>query len=195
MFLYAARVSVPAETSWGVPMRRVLSSLLIAAAMTVSASVPALSAAAKKPPAKKHLVHKVVRKVPTPSISLPIDEVRVVAFSQPVATVYVGNPVVADVSVIDSRHAFVLGKGFGSTNIIALNTDGKQVVNEHVTVFGHTGTTVVVNRGPAQATYACANSRCEVTPMPGDDDKSFSSRMTQAAAHQDAGAKAASAGR
>jgi hypothetical protein len=118
-----------------------------------------------------------------------------VAFSQPVSTVYVGNPVVADVSVIDSRHAFVLGKGFGATNIIALNSDGKQVVNEHVTVFGHTGTTVVVHRGAGQATYACANSRCEIAPTPGDDKETYSSRMEQILGHQDAGMKAASAGR
>jgi Flp pilus assembly secretin CpaC len=176
-------------------MRRVLPSLLIATALAAGLSAPAQSAAPKKPPAKKHLMHKVVRKLPAPSISLPIDEVRVVAFSQPVSTVYVGNPVVADVSVIDSRHAFVLGKGFGATNIIALNADGRQVVNEHVTVFGHTGTTVVLHRGAAQATYACANLRCEVAPLPGDDKDSFSSRMEQTTAHQDAGAKAAGAGR
>lgn|SRR6478736_2050017 len=167
---------------------------LVGAAATAGPGALTVPSAAKKPAAKK-LVHKVARKVPTPSISLPIDEVRVVAFSQPVSTVYVGNPVVADVSVIDSRHAFVLGKGFGATNVIALNADGKQVVNEHVTVFGHTGTTVVVHRGAAQATYACANSRCEVAPMPGDDKDSYSNRMEQTINHQDAGMKAASAGR
>src|SRR5437763_17026815 len=108
-------------------MRSVLPSLLIAAALTASASAPALSAAVKRPPAKKHVVHRVARKIPAPSIALPIDEVRVVPFSQPVSTVYVGHPVVADVRVIASRHARVLGKGFGSTNIIALNSHGKQV--------------------------------------------------------------------
>jgi Flp pilus assembly secretin CpaC len=158
-------------------------------------SKPMLSAAAKKSVAKKHLVRKLARRIPAPSISLPLDEVRVVAFSQPVSTVYVGNPVVADVSVIDSRHAFVLGKGFGATNIIALSSDGKQVVNEHVTVFGHTGTTVIVHRGAAQNTYACANSRCEIAPMPGDDKEAYTSRMEQILGHQDAGTKAASAGR
>lgn len=194
MFLYGAGASLVPETSWGVPMRRILLPLLIAA-MTTSAGMPGLSATLKKPPVKKHAVHKVVRRVPTPSIALPLDEVRVVAFSQPVSTVYVGNPVVADVSVIDSRHAFVLGKGFGSTNIIALNPDGKQVVNEHVTVFGHTGTAVVLYRGAAQATYNCANSRCEIAPTPGDDKDTYGSRMDQITGHQEAGMKAASAGR
>ena len=141
--------------------------------------------------ARKHFVmHK-----PAPSISVPLDEVRVVAFSQPIATVYVGNPMIADVSVIDSRHAFVLGKGFGATNIVALNADGKQVVNDSVTVFGHTGSTVILHRGTAQATLTCTGSRCESAPTPGDDKDSFTQRMEQMNAHQDAGVKAASATR
>ena len=141
--------------------------------------------------ARRHFVmHK-----PAPSISVPLDEVRVVAFSQPIATVYVGNPMIADVSVIDSRHAFVLGKGFGATNIVALNADGKQVVNDSVTVFGHTGSTVILHRGTAQATLTCTGSRCESAPTPGDDKDSFAQRMEQMNAHQDAGVKAASATR
>ncbi|HEY1961628.1 MAG TPA: pilus assembly protein N-terminal domain-containing protein [Rhizomicrobium sp.] len=130
-----------------------------------------------------------------PSIIVPLDEVRVVAFSQPISTVYVGNPMIADVSMIDSKHAFVLGKGFGHTNVVALDADGKQVVNDSVTVFGHTGSTVILHRGAAQTTYACAGARCESAPMPGDDKDSFSQRMEQMNAHQDAGVKAASATR
>jgi Flp pilus assembly secretin CpaC len=139
--------------------------------------------------------HVAWHRAAAPSISVPLDEVRVVAFSQPISTVYVGNPMIADVSMIDSRHAFVLGKGFGATNIVALDADGKQVVNDAVTVFGHTGSTVILHRGTAQATYACTGARCETAPTPGDDKDSFSSRMEQMAAHQDAGVKAAAAGR
>lgn len=135
-----------------------------------------------------------VRKV-APSISVPLDEVRVVAFSQPIATVYVGNPMIADVSMIDSKHAFVLGKGFGATNIVALDADGKQVVNDSVTVFGHTGSMVVLHRGAAQVTYACAGARCESAPTPGDDKDSFAARLDQVEKRQDDGVKAAAVSR
>jgi hypothetical protein len=124
-----------------------------------------------------------------------MDEVRVVAFSQPIAVVYVGNPMIADVSMIDSRHAFVLGKGFGATNLVALDADGKQVINDPINVFGHTGNTVVLHRGTQQATLTCGNARCEAAPTPGDDKDSFSARMEQLEKHQDAGAKAAGTGR
>jgi len=141
-------------------------------------------------PVRKHIVaHR------STSISVPLDEVRVVAFSQPIATVYVGNPTIADVSMIDSRHAFVLGKGFGATNIVALDADGKQVINDPISVFGHTGNIVILHRGTQQATLTCGNARCEPSPTPGDDKDSFSSRMEQLAQHQEANTKAASAGR
>ncbi len=150
----------------------------------------------RKVASKTHRMQKhVAMRRPGTAISIPMDEVRVVAFSQPVQTVYIGNPLIADVTMIDSRHAFLLGKGFGATNIVALNSDGKQVVNDTVSVFGHTGNLVILHRGAAQATYACAGSRCEIAPTPGDDKDYYSSRMGQLADHQEAGMKAAAAGR
>src|ERR1700743_437405 len=67
-------------------------------------------------------------------IALTLDEVRTVPFENPVATVYVGNPSIADITMIDARHAFVLGKSYGRTNIVALNHEGEQVYNQRVDV-------------------------------------------------------------
>ena len=77
-------------------------------------------------------------------------------FKAPVATVYVGNPSIADINMIDSRHAFVLGKGYGSTNIIALNKQGAQISDTRVDVQGNRReSTVVLNRGASRVTYSC----------------------------------------
>lgn len=100
-------------------------------------------------------------------ISVPIDEARVIAFNQPVQTVFVGSPTIADVNMIDPRHAFILGKGFGSTNLIALDANGRPVASRHVTVLGGS-TLITLNRGPEQYTYACATVRCEHARAPGD---------------------------
>lgn len=125
-------------------------------------------------------------------LSVPMDEVRMVAFGKPVTTVYVGNPAIADVTVIDSRHVFLLGRGFGSTNLIALGQDGRQVANAHVTVFGRSGSTVTVQRGANSVTYACANSQCRAAPMPGDAQAAFDIVTGQADKHQEQSIKAAS---
>ena len=104
------------------------------------------------------------------------------------ATVYVGNPSIADINMIDARHAFVLGKGYGSTNIIALNHDGAQVSNTRVDVMADSNrqSTVVLNRGAQRVTLNCAGGRCEQTPMPGDDPKAYDTANGQSAAHQSA---------
>ena len=73
-----------------------------------------------------------------------MDEVRTVSFPKTVATVYVGNPAIADINMIDSRHAFVMGKGYGSTNIVALDQDGKQVSNIPISVLARQNATVTL---------------------------------------------------
>jgi hypothetical protein len=122
-----------------------------------------------------------------------LDQVRTITFRAPIATVYVGNPAIADINMIDSRHAFILGKSYGTTNLIALNAHGVSVANEQITVMGNQGSTVTLNRGAERVTYDCAAGRCEPTPTPGDSTKAFGDISQQIAAHQDANKKAAGA--
>jgi hypothetical protein len=127
-------------------------------------------------------------------VSLALDEVHTVTFKNPVATVYVGNPAIADITMIDARHAFVQGKSFGHTNIVALNRDGAQVFNSSVMVTGGDSAGIVtLNRGAQRVTYSCAGSRCEPTPTPGDATTAFEAVSGQATAHAGA-AKSAAAG-
>jgi Flp pilus assembly secretin CpaC len=172
------------------------------AAKPVAAVVPKpVVVATAKPVVTHRAVVRVARKrvvyrhVAQPhGISVPMDEVRVVQFSSPVSTVYVGNPSIADVSMIDNRHAFVLGKGFGGTNMVALDADGKQIVNDAISVYARAGSTVTLMRGANKTTLACGGARCENSPMPGDDKDTYDIRMGQIEKHQDMNVKAASEG-
>ena len=119
-------------------------------------------------------------------VAVPMDEVRTVAFAKPVATVYVGNPAIADINMIDARHAFVLGKSFGTTNIIALDHWGRQVSNTFVSVSGSTGATVTLMKGATQSTLSCTGRRCEAAPVPGD--VRYSDVMGDVSKHQSLGA-------
>ena len=125
-------------------------------------------------------------------LTVPMDEVRTVTFSKPVTTVYMGNSVIAEVNMIDSRHAFVLGKGFGTTNLIALDQYGREVANTFVSVAETRGSTVTVFRGAGQVTLACAGPRCQVSPIPGD--AKYKDDLSDVAAHHDLGTKTAVAG-
>lgn len=129
------------------------------------------------------------------AMSVPLDEVRVVSFAKPVSTLYVGNPVIADITIIDSRHAFVQGKAFGATNIVALDANGRAVANQEIVVAGKGGgTTVTLQRGSQQTTFACAQSRCQPAPQPGDGKDAFEPALDQIQKYQGMLAKAAAAG-
>ncbi len=127
-------------------------------------------------------------------VSVGLDEVRTLTFRDPVATIYVGNPAIADITMIDARHAFVQGKGYGRTNLVALNSDGKQVFGSSINVTGaNHGNMVILNRGSQRITLNCAGQRCEPTPMPGDGKEAYDPANAVAAAHQGA-ARAAATG-
>lgn len=116
--------------------------------------------------------HKVAHatKAATPSASglgVVVDQARLISFPKPVKTVFVGNPTIVDVSMQDPQHAFLLGKTFGVTNMIALGPDGKQISNQQITVHNNWAA-VTVNRGSDQFNYMCTTAHCETAPRPGD---------------------------
>jgi len=123
-------------------------------------------------------------------VSVPMDEVRTVTFGRPVATVYVGNSVIADVNLVDNRHAFVLGKAFGTTNIIALDASGREISNTYVSVPETRGSTVTVFRGAGQVTMSCGGPRCNVSPIPGD--AGYKERLGDVESHHEFGNKTGS---
>lgn len=125
-------------------------------------------------------------------IVVHLDEARTISFERAIATVYVGNPAIADVTMIDSTHAFILGKSFGATNLLALDARGNQISDQPVAVVGRPDSMVTLNLGASQMTYACGASRCETTPTPGDAKDPYDTELSQASAHQDFGTKAAS---
>jgi Pilus formation protein N terminal region len=128
------------------------------------------------------------------NLSVPMDEVRIVAFNEPVSTVYVGDPVIADVTMIDARHAFLLGKAFGETNLIALGANGRTISNDHVTVLGQRVGEVTLNRGAETYTYTCTAQRCETQAVPGDAKDYYSAAQNAIEAHEDLNQKAAAGG-
>ncbi len=125
-------------------------------------------------------------------ISIPLDEARVIAFAKPVQTVFVGNPTVADVNMIDPRHAFILGKAFGATNLIALDAKGNPIASRKVTVLGGSSL-ITLNRGNDQYTFACATGRCEHARAPGDNKQSYDEFMGSVTTREDYAQKQADA--
>jgi len=176
-------------------------------AQEAAATKPALKLEMQKPEAKQPEAptppeHKMaVREVPVHKPAVPMrgvavmmDNVALVSFEKPVATVYVGNSSIAELTMVDAQHVFVLGKRFGATNLIALGPDKTVIENDPVTVSSRHADAITVFRGSDTYNYACTGYHCETRPVPGDPKNYFDNTEGPAGEHEDAGTKAASAG-
>jgi hypothetical protein len=125
------------------------------------------------------------------SISVALDQTQTLTFPAGIAAINVGNPAIADITPIDSRHYFILGKSYGATNVVAVNKDGETIANIHVSVLNGQQATVTLQRGTQRTTYNCTASRCEAAPQPGDGKDSFDTASAQINSHQQAAKGAA----
>ena len=78
-----------------------------------------------------------------------------------VATIVIGNPSIADASLQGGGVLVVTGKGYGSTNLLAMDRNGKIVMDTTVQVVGPAGADlIVVYKGTAaNPTAARRNAR------------------------------------
>jgi hypothetical protein len=163
-------------------MRRTLRLALFASAMIA----PGVAGAV--PMKHVHYSHRIVRPA---GIGIIVDQAKLVSLERPAKAIYIGNPTIADITVVDASHAFVLGKTFGTTNLIALDADGRQISNQQVTVVNGWNA-VTYNQGVGQYNYSCTRAHCETMPRPGDVTAYVTNTDQAIATHQDAGIKNAS---
>ena len=95
-----------------------------------------------------------------PSLSVPIDQSAPITLPRGARDVLIGNPAIADVSVLDSGKAMILGKGYGVTNLIVIDQLGRTVLERQIVVSAPTTGRVSVIRGARIDDYACA-AGCE----------------------------------
>ena len=165
-------------------MKPAVRNLLLASVLPLATGAHAAPVCPVKPHHVAH-VRKMVVHHAVAGVGVTVDQARLVSFPEPVKTVYVGNPWIADISMVDPQHAFILGKTFGVTNMIALTADGKQLSNQQVTVMNN-GAAVTVNRGPEQYNYMCTRSHCETAPRPGDPQAFVQTTESAATTHEGA---------
>jgi Flp pilus assembly secretin CpaC len=80
------------------------------------------------------------------------------SLSAPVRDLVVGDPTVADVSLVNDRTLVILAKKVGSTTVLAFDARGQALADRQIVVSGIPAGGVVVQRGGLSATYACAAS-------------------------------------
>ncbi len=107
-----------------------------------------------------------------------VNQTRALHLDAPAAAVMVGNPAIADVTVLSPQLVYVLGRAYGQTNFIALDAKGKQISAFNVNVVAPSSSTVTLTRGSGQLTYNCT-PRCERVVTQGDDAGAFAQAVQQ----------------
>ena len=128
-------------------------------------------------------------------LAVTLDQAKVAKLPPGTTTLIVGNPMIADVTMLKNNNSMVItGKGFGQTNLIALGADGAIIEEKQVRVLP-AKTLVILQNGASRVSYAC-NPDCMPTVQLGDDEKTFTdiggqiaSRNGYAAGSQPGGAK------
>jgi hypothetical protein len=85
---------------------------------------------------------------------------------------------IADVSMQAGGIMVVTGKGFGVTNVLALDRNGSVLMEKHVQVRGPRDDVLVVHRGLQQESYSCAPN-CERRITLGDAPAHFEAALNQ----------------
>ena len=113
------------------------------------------------------------------SIAVNVDQARLVKLPGKVATIVVGNPLIADVTLQPGGIIVVTGKGYGATNFIALDRAGEVLVDRVIQVEGPSEQLVTVYRGVQRESYSCMPI-CQRRVTLGDGTDHFKAAMEQA---------------
>jgi hypothetical protein len=111
-------------------------------------------------------------------IAVYLDQSRVLKLPDRTATLVVGNPLIADISVQAGGVLVLTGKSFGTTNLIALDRNGALLMEHPVQVHGPRDSVVAVYRGVERETYSCT-PECNRRIMLGDSATAFTANMNQ----------------
>ncbi len=114
------------------------------------------------------------------SLTVNIDEAQIIKLPERVATVVIGNPLIADASLQSGGILIVTGKGLGSTNLMALDRTGRVVMDKAVQVLGVSTNrdVVVVFKGVDRESYSCSPD-CERRLTLGDAPAYFNAILSQ----------------
>uniref|UniRef100_Q11AW2 Pilus formation protein N-terminal domain-containing protein n=2 Tax=Phyllobacteriaceae TaxID=69277 RepID=Q11AW2_CHESB len=106
-------------------------------------------------------------------IGIVMNQAKIIKLVRPADTVVIGNPEIADAVVQDAQTIVLTGKGFGVTNIVALDVEGRPIMDEQVRVSRQTVDSVRIYRRSDVQTLSC-------TPFCESAYKSEAERISEA---------------
>jgi Flp pilus assembly secretin CpaC len=117
------------------------------------------------------------RQAPAADVVVYLDQARLLQLPDKVATIVIGNPLIADASLQPGGYVVLTGKGYGITNFIVLDRLGNVLMDRSIQVQGPRGV-VVVYRGIERETHSCT-PKCERRITLGDGNVYFDATINE----------------
>ena len=116
------------------------------------------------------------------NMTIPLDQAQLLRLPNGVSTIVIGNPLIADATLQPGGLLVITGKGYGSTNLLALDRSGRVVLDKQLVVNkSRANNVVVVQKGMETETYSC-NPECAPRATLGDTPNFFNAVTGQGAA-------------
>jgi len=116
------------------------------------------------------------------ALTVAVDRAQILRLPEKVSTIVIGNPLIADASLQHGGYLVVTGKGYGATNLLALDRAGRVVMEKTIEVRGPKDRDlVVVYRGVDRESYSCAPT-CQPRITLGDATGYFGQTLAQSGA-------------
>ena len=120
---------------------------------------------------------------PADIIDLTIDFAKLMTLDRPATTIVIGNPGIFDASIGNDKTIVLTGKTAGTTNMIILDADGKEITNAVVRVSSDIRRLTTVFKGSNRQTFSCSPT-CEQVISVGDSSDAFGNAQSQIQARQ-----------
>ncbi len=99
----------------------------------------------------------------TGDMMLEINDSQRVGLYGTAASVIVANPLIADVSMLDSHSLVISAKGFGATRVQAFDGNGRELFNRRITIVAPQVDQVTLHRGASSSEFICV-PKCQPAP-------------------------------
>jgi len=96
------------------------------------------------------------------AIMVPINHATRINVRGVAASVVVGNPSIASVTVVDTHTLYIMGRGPGSTNVVVLDKSGRTLFTQDVTVSA-SGAHISLYRGEKRIQVSCSYGCVELS--------------------------------
>ena len=111
-------------------------------------------------------------------VTVIMDQARLIRLPDRVATIVIGNPMIADASLQPGGMMVLTGKGYGMTNLVVLDRAGNVLMEKSIEVKAPRTDVVVMYRGIERETYSCTPI-CERRLTLGDGNVVFDNGVNQ----------------